>query len=109
MGNPRFCSKPPVARQLVSGLAPCPCGGSDLVGIVKHLGRCLACAKKDLDVLDGLVKSIREAIELADTKSAKHRAVFDPDGVGEIPAGWRVAEKMREVLVDSVSVPCSVF
>jgi hypothetical protein len=121
----RDLAGPQPARNLVSGLAPCPCGGSDLVGLIRHLGRCLACAEHDLKAADQwqqayisneeershlrnavipkLEQAIRDAIELADTGSEKHRAVFDPYGVGEIPAGWRVVEKMREVLADAVS------
>lgn len=42
---------------------------------------------------------INAACELADTGSKRHREAFDPHDCGEIPAGWRVAEKMREALL----------
>ena len=54
--------------------------------------------------IERLKQAIREAIEISDTGSERHRAAFDPHGAGEVPAGWRVAEKMRETLVDAMGV-----
>lgn len=51
----------------------------------------------------GLEKTMAKVAELADTGTAIHKVIFDPYAVGEIPTGWRVAEKMREHLLAVLS------
>lgn len=64
MGCSGFNLKPPPSlRQLKSGLAACKCGKSDLVGIIRRLGKCIDCAKKDIDALSRLRESITKAVE----------------------------------------------
>ena len=58
-----------------------------------------ACLSQKAEI-ERLRQAVREAIELSDTGSDRHRAAFDPHGAGEIPAGWRVVEKIRETLID---------
>jgi len=52
--------------------------------------------------IERLEQAIREAIELSNTGSERHKTEFDPYGQGRVPVGWRVVEKMREVLVDAM-------
>lgn len=51
-------------------------------------------------VVNGLNAAIAQALALTDTGSHAHKLRFDPDDVGEIPAGWRVVEAIRERLLD---------
>ncbi len=98
MGNPHFTSRPPVI--LKSGLSPCQCCvGEDLKGIIRRLGMCVNCAAKRMRQLE---EAIAAALLLSDTGSEVHKEAFDPNGVGERQTGWRVAEKMRETLMEAV-------
>ncbi len=45
---------------------------------------------------------LRDIAELADTGRNIHKSTFDPSGMGVHPAGWRVAEKMREVALQAL-------
>ena len=49
-----------------------------------------------------LLWAIEYALALTNTGSEQFRTAFDPDGVGEIPAGWRVVEKVRSCLLECV-------
>jgi len=53
-------------------------------------------------ILNVLQQAIEQSIALADTGSHAHKSRFDPDGVGEIPPGWRVVEAMTERLKDGL-------
>lgn len=44
--------------------------------------------------------ALQQICLLADTGSDWHKQTFDPEGVGVMPSGWRVAEKMREIARD---------
>lgn len=47
-------------------------------------------------------EALHNIAALGDTGSDLHRLNFDPDGIGEIPTGWRVAEKMREIALEAI-------
>lgn len=49
-----------------------------------------------------LTSAMRATCELADTGTDRHRATFGPRQIGYVLGGWRVAEKMREVLLDAM-------
>lgn len=56
------------------------------------------------------VRALQAIAMLADTGSQLHKETFDPEGIGGIPTGWRVAEKMREIandVVGNLSLPIS--
>lgn len=44
----RDLAGPQPARNLVSGLSPCPCGGQDLKGVIRRFGMCIECVAKEL-------------------------------------------------------------
>lgn len=46
--------------------------------------------------------ALQHIAALGDTGSEVHKSNFDPDGVGETPAGWRVVEAMRRVALDAL-------
>ena len=49
------------------------------------------------------VEALQQIALLADTGSDEHQAKFCPNGIGDgIANGWRVAEAMREVAVDTI-------
>ena len=48
------------------------------------------------------VQALQTIAMLADTGSKEHKERFDPDGPNGIPAGWQVAEAMREIANDVV-------
>jgi hypothetical protein len=48
------------------------------------------------------VRALQTIALLADTSSNEYKDRFDPDGPNGIPAGWRVAEAMREIANDTV-------
>jgi hypothetical protein len=48
------------------------------------------------------VKALQLIALLGDTGSNEYKDRFDPDGPNGIPAGWRVAEAMREVANDVI-------
>jgi hypothetical protein len=52
-------------------------------------------------ILNQLTGAIAQAAALADTGSHAHKSRFVDDGNGEPVAGWRVAEAMRDRLLDA--------
>jgi len=87
-----------MTEPLQTGLAPCACGGKDYPGLIRQFGKCRHCVTHELNSSRRLGAAIREAIDLADTGTTRHKAAFDPHGAGTVPPGWRVAERMRDVL-----------
>lgn len=51
----------------------------------------------------GLEGTMQKVAELADTGTSIHQVIFDPYADGKIVSGWRVAEKMRECLLEVLS------
>lgn len=49
-----------------------------------------------------LESQLRYIAKLGDTGSNEHKRCFDPDGIGKVPAGWRVVEAIRTTALDAL-------
>jgi hypothetical protein len=50
----------------------------------------------------GYLWALQQVAMMGDTGSDLHKSQFDPDGVGETPSGWRVADAMRAIANDAI-------
>lgn len=92
----RDLAGPQPAKNLVSGLSPCPCGGQDLKGVVSRFGMCLECVAKELERQTKAAAYYRAAVLQRDDRSqipphVPCRVRLDRRITGDWPVGHMTA------------------